>query len=41
LAFENPDRFRAMMQTMVRELESMIALIPDDGQGREIKPLIP
>ena len=41
LASENPEKLRVMMQSMVRELESMNAQYPVDGQGREVKPLIP
>jgi arylsulfatase A-like enzyme len=41
LASENTEKLRSMMQAMVRELESMNAQYPFDGQGREVKPVIP
>lgn len=41
LASQNPGKLKAMMQAMVRELESMNAQYPVDRQGKEVKPVIP
>ncbi|MCP4313063.1 MAG: sulfatase-like hydrolase/transferase, partial [Bacteroidetes bacterium] len=41
LAPENPEKLRAMMKAMFRELESMGAQYPVDGHDRELKPVIP
>ena len=41
LAPENPEKLKALMQAMVRELESMNAQYPVDGQEKVVKPVIP
>jgi len=41
LASENPEKLKAMMQAMVQELQSQNAQYPVDGQGKEVKPVIP